>query len=88
VREVREETGLEVEIIKILGVVDKIIKEREKIRFHFVIVDYLAHLKGGILRASSDALEAIWVKSEDFTRYELSPTLIRLLKQINLYPDD
>jgi ADP-ribose pyrophosphatase YjhB (NUDIX family) len=86
-REALEETGLDVEIVDVLGVVDKIVKgDGDRIKFHFVIVDYLAHPVGGSLEASSDALDARWVKSEDFRDYEMSPTLIELLKRIGLYP--
>lgn len=86
VREAREETGLEVEIIDLLGVVDKIVRDEEgRIRFHFVILDYLAGVKGGKLRASSDALEARWVRRDEMARYRLSPTLVELLRRIGLY---
>ena len=86
-REVLEETGLDVEIVGVLGVVDKIVEgDGGRIKFHFVIVDYLANPVGGSLEASSDALDAKWVRSEDFQDYEVSPTLVVLLKRIGLYP--
>jgi len=86
-REALEETGLEVEIDKVLGVVDKIVEGDEgRVKFHFVIVDYLAHAVGGSLEASSDALDARWVRPKDFRGYEMSPTLVELLKRIDLYP--
>ena len=86
-REVMEETGLDVEIVEVLGVVDKIVEgDGDRIKFHFVIVDYLAHPVGGSLEASSDALDARWVKAEDFRDSEMSPTLVELLKRIGLYP--
>ncbi len=86
-REVLEETGLDVEIVEVLGVVDKIVEgDGDRIKFHFVIVDYLAHPVGGSLEASSDALDARWVKAADFRDYEMSPTLVELLKRIGLYP--
>ena len=88
VREALEETGLEVEIRDLLGVVDKIERDDAgRIRFHFVIVDYLAEVKGGSLKASSDALEARWVRAEEFPKYRLSPTLVKLLRDIGLYPE-
>ena len=86
-REVMEETGLDVEIVEVLGVVDKIVEgDGDRVKFHFVIVDYLAHPVGGSLEASSDALDAKWVKPADFRDYEMSPTLVELLKRIGLYP--
>ena len=86
-REALEETGLEVEIVEVLGVVDKIVEgDGNRIKFHFVIVDYLAHPVGGSLEASSDALDARWVRSKDFQDYEMPPTLVELLRRIGLYP--
>ena len=85
VREVYEETGLAVEILRILDVIDKIIMDENKVKFHFVIVDYIAEYKSGTLKASSDALKARWVTAEEFRDYELSPTLMVLLKKIGLY---
>lgn len=86
-REALEETGLEVEIVDVLGVVDKIVEgDGDRVKFHFVIVDYLAHPVGGSLEASSDALDARWVNPTDFRGYEMSPTLVELLKRIDLYP--
>lgn len=87
VREAEEETGLRVEIERVLGVVDKIIRDKaSRIKYHFVIIDYLAKPRGGSLRAMSDALEARWVRDEELTDYELSPTLVELLKRVDLYP--
>lgn len=87
VREAKEETGLDVEVVELLGVVDKIVRDDDSlIKFHFVIVDYLVTPKGGSLRAASDALEAKWVKAEEIPGYEISPTLVPLLRRLGLYP--
>ena len=86
-REAREETGLEVEITDVLDVVDKIVEdETSKIKFHFVIVDYLADYMGGTPVASSDALDVVWARAEEFTNYELTPTLIDLFRRMGIYP--
>lgn len=86
-REAFEETGLEVEIVGVLGVVDKIVEgDGNGIKFHFVIVDYLAYPVGGSLEASSDALDARWVRPSDFQDYEMSPAQVELLKMNRLYP--
>lgn len=88
VREAKEETNLDVEVVEVLDVVDKIIRDEDRrIKYHFVIVDYLAKFVGGELKASSDALDARWVKPEEFREYDLSPTLVLLLRRIGLYKD-
>ena len=76
-REALEETGLDVVIEDVLSVVDKIVEDdEERIKYHFVIVDYLAKVRGGNLKASSDASDARWVESMKFPSYELSLTLV------------
>lgn len=88
VREAKEETGLDVRIVELLDVVDRIVRDEEaRIKYHFVIVDYLAEAVGGTMKASSDALEASWVKAEEFPRYRLTPTLVELLKRMGIYPE-
>ena len=87
VREAKEETGLDVEILEVIDVVDKIVMdENSRIMYHFVIIDYLATPIGGSLKAASDALDARWLEAEEFPQYVLSPTLIELLKRMELYP--
>ena len=62
VREAIEETCLDVELIKRLGVVDKIeYDDKGEVYYHFVIIQYLAVVKGGEMCPMDDALEAEWV---------------------------
>jgi mutator protein MutT len=87
VREAKEETGLDVEIGELLDVVDKIVRDdSSRVKYHFVIIDYLATPKGGTLKAASDARQARWVRADEFAMYELTQTLIELLKRKGLYP--
>lgn len=75
IREVKEETGLEVEKPEHIDVVDNIdLDEEGKVRYHFIIIDYLVKLKGGNVEASSDAAELRWVAFEDVGTYDLTPT--------------
>ena len=88
IREAEEETGLVVDILKDLGVVDKIVRdEAGKVKYHFVIIDYLAEPVSGVMHHHDDALDARWVHPRDFRKYEMSPTLVDLLKKIDLYPE-
>jgi ADP-ribose pyrophosphatase YjhB (NUDIX family) len=65
-REVREETGLEVEVGEVLDVFDSIFPDRDgRTQYHFVLVDFLCRLTGGELEASSDVSEAKWVTSAE-----------------------
>lgn len=61
-REIREETGLEVEVGPVVEVFDRVHRdEAGRIRYHFVIVDFLCRASEGELRAGDDAAEVRWV---------------------------
>ncbi len=66
-REAREETGLLVETAEMLGVYERVIRDDEKrVRYHYVLIDFLCRAVGGDLKAGSDAADVRW-----FTRDEL-----------------
>jgi 8-oxo-dGTP diphosphatase len=66
-REAREETGLLIETGEMLGVYERVIRsDNERVRYHYVLIDFLCRAVGGDLRAGSDAADVRW-----FTRDEL-----------------
>jgi 8-oxo-dGTP diphosphatase len=88
VREALEETGLSVEIMNRVDVVDKIVRDDDgNVRYHFIIIDFHARSLSGEMRPMDDALDAAWVTPEGFIKYELTPTLVELLKRIGIYPE-
>jgi 8-oxo-dGTP diphosphatase len=75
VREVKEETGLDVEKPNHIDVVNNITRDSNgEIKYHFVIIDYFVKLKGGILKAASDAEELRWVTFDEVEKYVLTKT--------------
>ncbi len=73
IREVREETNLEVEKPRLIDVVDSLTADEDgKIKYHFVILDYFVKLKGGTLKAADDAAELKWVKFDEVENYDLT----------------
>ncbi len=67
VREAREETGLVVETVEMLGVYERVIRsDDERVRYHYVLIDFLCRPVAGDLKAGSDAADVRW-----FTRDEL-----------------
>jgi len=67
IREAREETGLVVETGEMLGVYERVIRSDEgRVRYHYVLIDFLCYPVGGDLKAGSDAADVRW-----FTRHEL-----------------
>jgi ADP-ribose pyrophosphatase YjhB (NUDIX family) len=61
VREVREETGLTVEPVELIELLDRVHRDGDRVRYHYVIADYLCRVVDGSLRAASDADETRWV---------------------------
>ena len=67
-REAREETGLVVETSVLLGVYERVVRSDDgRVRYHYVLIDFLCGVSGGNLSAGSDAADVRW-----FTREELS----------------
>jgi 8-oxo-dGTP diphosphatase len=67
VREALEETGLRVQVGEMLGVYDRILRDADgRVRYHYVLIDFLCRRIAGEFAAADDAAEARW-----FTRAEL-----------------
>jgi len=76
IREVKEETSLEVENPELIDVVNYItVDENGRIKYHFVMVDYFVKLKSGLLKAADDAKELRWVTLDEAETYDLTKTL-------------
>lgn len=72
-REMLEETGLAVDVGPVIEVFDRITRDEDRrVRYHFVLIDYLCWPSGGSLRAGSDVEEAIWVDPATLAGYSLT----------------
>jgi ADP-ribose pyrophosphatase YjhB (NUDIX family) len=80
-RELKEETGLEVEPLEVLAVFDRIFREGLRVRYHYVIVDYACRWKRGRLRPASDVLAARWVRREDLPQFHLNQKATSVILQ-------
>lgn len=81
VREMREETGLEVEPLEVLTVFDRIERDGDRVVYHYVIVDYLCRWLAGEARAASDALDAAWAAPADLARYDLPTKALEVVQE-------
>ena len=73
-REILEETGLEIEILKLATMVDIIdLDKAGKARHHYTVADYLCRAKAGILKAGGDAADAKWVQLGELGNFNLTP---------------
>jgi 8-oxo-dGTP diphosphatase len=73
IREVLEETCLEVDAPRLIAVVSDVsLDENGKVKYHFVIIDYLVTLKRGEVKAASDADALKWVPFSEVEAYDLT----------------
>ena len=80
-REILEETGLEVAVGDIVEVFDRIHALEGRVRYHFVIVDYLCAWTGGELRPGDDAEDAAWVRADEVDAYGVNEHAARVLRK-------
>jgi len=81
-REVREETGLEVEAVKIVEVFERIMPDEDgRTEYHYVLIDYLCRAAGGELRAASDASQARWVSRGELASYCLTEGTLAVIER-------
>lgn len=72
-REMLEETGLVVEVGSVVEVFDRILLDPDaRVRYHFVLIDYLCRPVGGTLAAGSDVADAVWADPADLAKYRLT----------------
>jgi 8-oxo-dGTP diphosphatase len=81
-REVREETGLVVEIAGLIDTVDLIMQDGSgEVTRHYVLIDFAARAVAGELRAGSDAAEARWVAFSALGDYPLWSETRRIIEE-------
>ncbi len=81
-REVREETGLDVEVGPVLDVFDSIFPDGEgRTQYHYVLIDYLCHLRSGTLAAATDASEVRWVRPEELPGLGMKQVTIDVIRK-------
>jgi 8-oxo-dGTP diphosphatase len=91
-RELREETSLEVRVLELIEVFERIFPDPapasnqagaadvRRPRYHFVILDYLCEVVSGTPRAGSDVTDLVFASEDELARYHLSPTATRVLR--------
>ena len=81
-REMREETGLEVEVGPVIEVFDRITRDEQgAVSYHFVLVDYLCWPLGGDLRAATDVADAALVTPERLDDYGLTSKATEVIRR-------
>jgi|ERR1700721_1326326 8-oxo-dGTP diphosphatase len=71
-REAYEETGLVIETVDMLGVYERVIREEGRVRYHYVLIDFLCRQIGGGLKAGSDAADVRWFSEDELPALKLA----------------
>jgi 8-oxo-dGTP diphosphatase len=81
-RELAEETGIEVRVLDLIEVFERIIPgESGRVRYHFVILDYLCEMISGEAHAASDVIDVAWAREEELDKYSLTAIATRVIKR-------
>ena len=81
-REALEETGLVVEAGEVLEVLDRIIVGQNNApQYHYVLIDFLCHRRGGKLHAGGDASEVAWAAEAELSKYCLEQAAIDVIRK-------
>jgi len=82
IREVREETGLEVKPVKMLEIFERIIRDAHGApEYHYVLIDYICRVTGGSLRAADDASRVAWVPRRLLPTYQITAGTLPVIEK-------
>jgi 8-oxo-dGTP diphosphatase len=86
-REVEEEVGLKIRVGRLIDVIDNITKTEDgRIRFHYILADYLVSPLSGEIRGNREVLDLGWFTPEEANRLDLTRTSRLLLAKIHFIP--
>jgi 8-oxo-dGTP diphosphatase len=81
-REVKEETGVYIEVLGLIDVVDSIRHNDDgRIQFHYSLVDYAAIWKSGDLQAGDDAADCRWVDPDEAKKILRWEQTLRIIEE-------
>lgn len=81
-REVREETGLEVDPHHVFEVFERIMHDdKGATEYHFVLIDYLCRVTGGTLQAGDDVSAVEWVRRRDLPGLQITEGTLGVIEK-------
>ena len=82
IREVFEETHLEVEVLALAKILERIYRDPDgRVAYHYVLVDFLCRMVSGTLQADSDAQQACFVPLADLASYKVVPITLEVIRR-------
>jgi len=81
-REVREETGLEIEPLGVLEIFERIMRDASGApEYHYVLIDYVCRITGGSLRAADDVSRVEWVPQRLLGAYKITEGTLPVIEK-------
>ena len=81
-RELAEETGIEVRVLDLIEVFERISLDADgRAKYHYVVLDYLCEAMGGNARAGSDVTAVAWATDSELAQYSLAPAAMRVIEK-------
>ena len=88
-RELKEETGVDAELIGLIDVIDTVREDEEgRIQFHYTLVDFAAIWTSGEPVADDDVSDAQWVHLSDLENKGLWSETIRVIREAVMMRDE
>ena len=85
VREVREETSLDVVVGPVVDVLDSIRRDAAGgAEYHYIIIDYTCRVRGGTPTSAApgtDAADVRWVSLDELDRYRLTDATVAVIRK-------
>lgn len=82
VREVREETGLDVAVGPLVDVVERVLRDAAgRVEYHYILLDYLCRPTGGAPRAATDAADVTWAAAADLDAHGIVAQTRRVIER-------
>jgi 8-oxo-dGTP diphosphatase len=81
-REILEECGIKIRVVDVAGVITRVVKDdADRVRYHYVLVDYLAYPDSLDVVAGSDAGEACWFEIEGVANLDTTQGLLDMIRR-------
>jgi 8-oxo-dGTP diphosphatase len=81
-REVREETGLEIEPLGVVEIFERIMRDDQgQPEYHYVLIDYLCRVIGGTLRAGDDVCCVGWVERDELPQLQITEGTLAVIEK-------
>ena len=82
-REMEEETGIKIHVLELINAYDMIVPdEAGKVKYHYVLIDFLVKPIGGTERSSVEVLEMKWVTYEEARQLDMTNSARKALQEL------